>query len=450
MASSASTNTPVLNGIAAAASGLEGFDPAAGSLRDFVHTRPQRVEDRAADFEAWRSARENVGYWPYAKYLVEPPRATTTLQHSDGSRYSGVNFATQDYLSLSTHAAVKAAAAAAIERFGVHSAGSMALAGNVHESLALEASIADMLQMKHALLFPTGWAAGFGIVKGLVRQQDHVVLDALAHNCLQEGAMAATRNVYRTRHLDLAHVHSTLASIREKDAANTVLVVTEGIFSMDADAPDISALQAMCRHFGATLVVDVAHDLGCTGPGGTGEIGLQGMLGEVDIVMGSFSKTFASNGGFIATNRTAVKEFVRAFAPTCVFSNALSPVQVAAVGTAIAIIRSLEGEGLRKRLSVAVAALRDELTTCGFALLGKPHAIVPMIVGTEAVGRRAALEATREGVLVNLAEFPAVPIDRSRFRLQVMSAHEPEQCRAAARAIAKAVARSSAAGFALS
>lgn len=363
------------------------IDPAGGSLRDFAHGRPQRVEERAANFEAWRSGRENAGYWPYAKYLLDPPRASTTLQHSDGSRYSGINLATQDYLSPSTHVDVKAAAVAATERFGVHSAGSTALAGNVHESLALEASISNMLQMKHVLPF-----------------------DVLAHNCLQEGAMAATRNVHRTRHLDVDQARSTLAAIREKDAANTVLVVTEGIFSMDADAPDLRTLQCLCRQYGATLVVDVAHDFGCTGPGGTGEIGLQGMLGEVDIVMGSFQD-------LCRQRRIRCDEQQGGQRVSALFRSALPFLQCLVAGAGrggqycISIIRSQEGDVLRERLSAAVAALRNELSICGFDLLGKPHAIVPMIVGTEAVGRRGVLAAAHEGVLVNLAEFPVVPTD---------------------------------------
>lgn len=420
------------------------IDPTRGSLRDYANLKGRRVEPRAEAFEAWRSARERAGLWPYAKYLMASPSATTTLQYSDGSRFSGINFATQDYLSLSTHAAVRAAAVEAIERFGVHSAGSTALAGNVYECLALEQSIAELLKMEHALLFPTGWAAGFGVIKGLVREHDHVVLDALAHNCLQEGAMAATRKVYRHRHLDVEHARATLRAIREQDAENAILVVTEGVFSMDADSPDIRAFQTLCHEFDATLVVDVAHDLGCVGPSGSGQIGVQGMLGQVDVVMGSFSKTFASNGGFVATNNVAVKEYLRYLAPSNIFSNALSPVQVAAVQTAIRVIRSVEGEQLRAQLLAVAECTRDALAGLGFSLLGSPHSIVPMVVGDEAVGRRAGLKAAARGVLINLAEFPVVPVGRARFRLQLMSAHQPDQCRVAASLIAEAVRESEA------
>lgn len=420
------------------------IDPTRGSLRDYIATPAASVEQRSEPFEAWRAAREAVGYWPYAKYLLEAPGPRMTLQHSDGARFTGINFATQDYLSLSSHEAVRDAAIEAIRQFGVHSAGSTALAGNVHSALALEAALADWLRTEHVLLFPTGWAAGYGVIKGLIRANDHVVLDELAHNCLQEGAMAATRNVHRLRHLDVEALKTILAKIRAADAANTVLVVTEGTFSMDADSPNLRRFQSLCHEYGATLVVDVAHDLGNCGPDGTGQIGLQGMLGEIDIVMGSFSKTFASNGGFIATRSKAVKEYVRYCGAPNIFSNALSPSQIAVVTRAVSIIRSSEGETLRERLALAVNALRAELTALSFSLIGEPHAIVPMVAGSEVVGRKASRDIAAHGVLVNLAEFPVVPVGRARFRLQVMAAHNPDECREAARLIAASIRRAEA------
>lgn len=415
------------------------IDPGSGSTRDFLAMPVHKVADRAMAFEQWRSARERAGLFPYAKYLIEPPRASTTLQYSDGRRFSGINFATQDYLSLASHPAVMTAATEAIQRYGVHSAGSTALAGNVHEALRLEAEISELLHTRHTLLFPTGWAAGYGVIRGLVRDTDHVVLDTLAHNCLQEGAMAATRKLYRTRHRDLEMTRQRLATIRAGDAANAVVVVTEGIFSMDADAPDLRAFQALCREYDATLIVDVAHDLGSMGPGGSGQIGVQGMLGEIDIVMGAFSKTFSSNGGFVSCNSRAIKEYLRYYAPSNTFSNALSPIQIAVVQAALLVVRSAEGEALRQRLHAAVIALRQGLSDEGLRLYGEPHAIVPVAVGSEAVARRATMVAARNDVLVNLCEYPAVPNKEARFRLQVMATHEPDDCRAAAKLIAASV-----------
>jgi len=198
-----------------------------------------------------------------------------------------------------------------------------------------KAMLCDYLQMEHAVLFPTGWAAGYGTIQGLIHADDHVVLDERAHACLQRGARDATRNVHATTHLDTAAVERTLATIRAGDTRNAILVVTESLFSMDSDTPDLRALQDVCHAYRATLLVDVAHDLGATGADGLGAIGRQGMTGRIDLVMGSFSKTFASNGGFVLTRSRAVKEYLMTFASPHVFSNALSPVQAAIVDAAL-------------------------------------------------------------------------------------------------------------------
>src|SRR6202035_1988703 len=151
------------------------------------------------------------------------------------------------------------------------------------------------------------------------------------------------------RHLDNEYCRDILTKIRSKDKENGILVVTEGLFSMDSDTPDLAALQALCHEFNATLIVDVAHDLGNLGDG-RGHIGIQDMLGKIDIIMGSFSKTFASNGGFVACKSRAVKEYLRFYSAPATFSNALSPVQAATILKAFEIVESMEGRAQRSAL----------------------------------------------------------------------------------------------------
>ncbi len=208
---------------------------------------------------------------------------------------------------------------------------------------------------------------------------------------------------------------------------------------MDADVPDIAATQAACREYGATLVVDVAHDLGALGPGGTGSLGAQGCLGGVDLVMGSFSKTFGSNGGFVASREAAVKQFLKVYSPSNTFSNALSPAQAAVVRAALGVVRSAEGQALRDRLMRNIGVLRAELLSRGLQALGEASPIVPVLVGTEALGREAARHLPTHGVLANLVEFPAVAEGRARFRLQVMAGHEPGQALRAAQGVSDAL-----------
>ncbi len=394
-----------------------------GSLRDYRDLHGADLLARVEHFFRWQDLRRQHHVWPYSRATEEAPNTVCAAQEDTGERFAGVNFGSQDYLSLASHPAIKEAAKAAVDEYGVHSAGSAAFIGNTKYSLALERSIADFLGMEHAVLYPTGWAAGFGVIKALVRPDDHVVMDGLCHSCLQEGAAAATRNVHLHGHLNIASARRHLARIRARDAENAILVVSESLFSMDSDTPDIAALQDLCREFRATLLIDCAHDLGNLGEDGRGHIGLQHMIGLVDIVMGSFSKTFASNGGFVACNSPAVREYLKYYSAPQTFSNALSPVQAAIVLKAFDIVKSAEGRALRADLMGNITYLRTKLQEAGFEVIGEPSAIVPVMMREEGLARMVASRLPQLGVVANLVEYPAVAKGSARFRFQVMAKH---------------------------
>ena len=397
-----------------------------GSMRDFRIPGGADLLRRTEGFFKWQDLRRKNSLWPFSRATEDGPGTVCQAQDDSGNRMRGVNFASQDYLSLSSHPAVKSAAKETIDRCGVHSAGSPALVGNTSHSVALERKIADFLKMEEAVLYPTGWAAGFGIIKGLVRSADHVVMDMLSHSCLQEGAHAATTNIHLFRHLDNEYCRNILTKIRSKDKENGILVVTEGLFSMDSDTPDLAALQRLCHEFNATLVVDVAHDLGCLGEDGRGHIGMQNMLGKIDLVMGSFSKTFASNGGFVACKSRAVKEYLRFYSAPATFSNALSPAQAATVLKAFEIVDSAEGRTLRAALMANVLNLRQELREADLDYYGDPSAIVCVKMGTEGLARLVSKQLVELGLIANLVEFPAVPKGAARIRMQVMANHSAQ------------------------
>ena len=410
-----------------------------GSMRDFRVPQGKDLQARTEGFFEWQEERRASGTWPFSRSTETGPAASCAVRDDSGNLTNGVNFASQDYLSLASHPAVSEAAAKAIKDFGVHSAGSPALVGNISSSIALEQDLADTLQTDHCILYPTGWAAGFGVIKGLVRSSDHIVMDALSHACLQTGAQAATRNVHLFRHLNLEHCRQRLEKIRERDTENGIMMVTEGLFSMDSDTPDIEAMQELANEFDATLMVDVAHDFGCLGEEGTGHIGIQNMIGKVDLVMGSFSKTFGSNGGFVASNSRAVKEYLRFYSPSCTFSNSLSPIQVATIAKSLEIVRSQEGVTLRNDLMHNVLKLRELITSKGMEVYGDPSAIVAVKTGEEALARMTARALPEVGLISNLVEFPAVPKGQARFRLQVMAGHSDEEIANAADRIEKAM-----------
>ena len=415
-----------------------------GSMRDFRYLPGMNLLTRIDAFYDWQQARRAVGVWPLGRSTEEGARSRCSARTDEGGLFEGVNFASQDYLGLNSHPAILETAIETMRAYGVHSAGSPALVGNTSLSIALEEKIGAFLGYDHVALFPTGWAAGFGVIKGLVRPSDHIVMDALSHACLQEGAQASTRNIHLFRHNQVEGARQKLAKIRETDRENGILLVTESLFSMDSDTPDIAALQDLAHEYGATLVVDVAHDLGNLGPTGRGFIEAQNMLGKVDVVMGSFSKTFASNGGFVAARGRSVKEYLRYYSSPNTFSNALSPASAAIVGKAFDIVDSAEGAALRQKMMDNVLMLRGLLQGCGLEVYGDPSAIVCVKMGSESLARLASRRLPGLGMLANLVEFPAVPKGQARFRLQVMAPHSQHDIVDAVRRLSTAVAEASA------
>lgn len=410
-----------------------------GSLRDFRAPEGPDLMSRITGFYDWQNLRREHQLWPYARSTSTAPTAHCEARSDIGETFAGINFGSQDYLSLSSHPALKEAAIKAIGEYGVHSAGSAALLGNTANSLLLEQGLSEFLGGREVVLYPTGWAAGYGSVQGFVRANDHVVMDILAHSCLQEGAKAATQNIHYHGHLNLDALARKLERIRANDPDNGIMVVTESLFSMHSDTPDIGAMRALCDQFGATLLVDCAHDLGSIGDDGLGHLGLQNMMDAADIIIGSFSKTFGSNGGFIAVKTKAAAEYLKYYSATHTFSNALSPVQAASVLAALNIVRSEEGRTLRRKLMDNILYLRAQMTKAGLETLGDPSPIVPVRLGLEGVGRFASRNLMALGGIANLVEYPAVPQGGARFRFQVMASHTRADIDEVVRVLAQAM-----------
>ncbi|EYD75389.1 putative 8-amino-7-oxononanoate synthase [Rubellimicrobium mesophilum DSM 19309] len=364
---------------------------------DYVDARTTNLLDRWIRHAEWWNARGQAGLDSYARVTTGRIAPRTHALDRHGRAISGLNFASQDYLSLTSHPRVIAAAQAAAERYGVHSAGSAALMGLTPLTCELEERLAAFLGLREATVFPTGWGAGYGAIRTLVRPGDHIVLDALARTCLQEAANMSGAEVHRVLHCSPEAVARRLTGIRKEHPRTGILVVTEGVFSIDSDIPDIAALQDLCREHEATLIVDVAHDLGALGETGRGVLEEQGMVGKVDVVTGSFSKAFASNGGFVATNHPALKLALRHGCGPLTFTNTLSPAQAAAVLECLSIVESREGVERRQRLRTNLRRLRRRMTEERFDVLGQPSALVPVVLGGSALARVMTAEVQRRG-----------------------------------------------------
>ena len=332
-----------------------------GSMRDFRVPRGRDLLGRAEGFFGWQDLRRQNGLWPFSRSTEDGPRTVCSARRTTAA--TGCAASTSPRRTISACRRIRRSrqtAKEAIERYGVHSAGSPALVGNT--TLLGRARTQDRRVPADG---PRG-AVPDRLGRGLRRHQGARPLGRPHRDGRARPHLPAGRRERRDPTTFICSAISTstiaasmLAKIRAKDTENGIMVVTEGLFSMDSDTPESRRMQELCHEFNATLMVDVAHDLGCLGEDGRGHIGMQNMLGKVDLVMGSFSKTFASNGGFVACKNRAVKEYLRFYSAPATFSNALSPVQAATVLKAFEIIESDEGASCAAALMSNILSLRE-------------------------------------------------------------------------------------------
>ncbi len=410
-----------------------------GSLPALLQSTGPDFLTRSEPLLTWRDARLRAGAWGWARALDAPFGPRVTARDEAGIAVHGLNFVTQDPLSLAAHPALLAAAREAVHH-GLHAPGSPCFVGSSGPSVQLEAMLAELLVLEHVLLFPSGWAAAFGALTALLQPTDHVVIDSCAHAALVAGAFAATPHVHRYAHNDHDALDRSLAALRDADAHVGILVVTEALFPFESDSPDLRGLHERCRSRNAALLVATGHDLGVSGQNGMGVLAAQQMLGHVEFVVGSFAKTLAVNGGFFATRSASAKQLVRFRASPYAASNGISPIQAAIARESLRIVTSPEGERLRANLASAVGALREACAARGLPCLGTNAALVPIAIGSEHDARLTAAFATERGVVCAVLEEPFVPPNTARLALHVMAAHRTEHAIEAAQKIAAALA----------
>jgi 7-keto-8-aminopelargonate synthetase-like enzyme len=397
-----------------------------GQMRYF-NPRADYILDRYQGLEKWVSRRLKAGVFSHRMQVVGDPGTEATVRDLAGREFTGINLTTVDYMGLSDHPKLKAAAKEALDTKRMHSVNTGPLLGNSLDSGALETWLANHMKHDYGMIFPTGWAASFSGVAAIARQNDYVVLDEFAHQSLKQGANAACDNVSKFKHLDNEAVKVMLSDIREKDPKAGILVVTEGLYSMDGDAPDIAELLQICKAHKAALLVDICHDLGSTGPNGTGTLGMQGVLGDPDlVVVGAFSKAFSTNGGFMTTSKQGVLFAAYSFAGPYTYSTSLSPMQIAIARTGLELSAGPEGEERRAKLAQNIKATRDRAAEHGIFAYGSPSPIVSLHVGAETVARLACAKAFHDGLVTTILEYPVVSRGKARFRLSMSPEHDTE------------------------
>jgi 8-amino-7-oxononanoate synthase len=324
-------------------------------------------------------------------------------------------FGSNDYLDLITHPKVKEAAAQAIKKYGSGCSGSRLLNGTLDLHVKLENELASFVHKEAAIIFGTGFQANYATLSALTEKGDVMICDHNLHASLVEGALRSSARTMRFRHNDMDHFERCLENCPPEDK---ILVVSEGVFSMEGDVADLRSILKLAKPYGARVYVDEAHGIGVLGPTGAGAAEHLGVLDDIDIVMGTFSKSLASVGGFIAGER-AVVDYLKHTARPFVFSASLPAASVAAVGAALQIMRKEPDR--REHLLRIAQMLRDELRARGFCVLPGETAIVPVVIQEELDLCRLCKTLLEEGIYINPVLRPAAA--QNLLRISCTAAH---------------------------
>ena len=324
-------------------------------------------------------------------------------------------FGSNDYLDLINHPKVKEASIQALKKYGSGCSGSRLLNGTLDLHVRLEAELAEFVRKESALIFGTGFQANYATLSALTEKGDALICDHNLHASLVEGALRSPARTVRFRHNDMEHFERCLENCPPDEK---IFIISEGVFSMEGDVADLKGIMKLAKPYGARTYVDEAHGIGVLGATGAGAAEHLGVLDDVDIVMGTFSKSLASVGGFIAGEK-AVIDYLKHTARPFVFSASLPAASVAAVTQSLAIMRK-EPERRIHLLNIA-QLLRDELRGAGFNVLPGNTAIVPVVIQQELDLCRLCKALLEEGIYINPVLRPAAA--QNLLRISCTAAH---------------------------
>src|ERR1051325_3293552 len=324
-------------------------------------------------------------------------------------------FGSNDYLDLINHPKVKESSVNALKKYGSGCSGSRLLNGTLDLHVKLESDLAEFVHKESAIIFGTGFQANYATLSALTEKGDVLICDHNLHASLVEGALRSPARTVRFRHNDMDHFERCLENCPPEEK---IFIVSEGVFSMEGDVADLPGILKLAKPYGARTYVDEAHGIGVLGPPGAGAAEHLGVLDDVDIIMGTFSKSLASVGGFIAGEKSVI-DYLKHTARPFVFSASLPPASVAAVEAALQIMRK-EPERRLRLLRIA-QLLRDELRSRGFNVLPGETAIVPVVIQNELDLCRLCKALLEEGIYINPVLRPAAA--QNLLRISCTAAH---------------------------
>jgi 8-amino-7-oxononanoate synthase len=360
-----------------------------------------------------------MGIYPYFHPIQSAPGNEVVV---DGKKCIMVG--SNNYLGLVDHPKVKEAAAEAARKYGTGCTGSRFLNGTLDLHLELEERLAKFVHKPAALVFSTGFQTNLGTISCLVGKNDAIVIDRQDHACIVDGARLSYGKIYKFAHNDMADLDRVLNNVRNNSTRGGVLVVVDGVFSMEGDIIKLPELVEACSKYGARIMVDDAHSIGVLGKTGAGTAEHFGLSDRVDLTMGTFSKSFAALGGFVAGDPQVI-DWVKHNARALIFSASIPPSSAAAVLAALDIIES-EPER-RENLWKNARRMQKEFRDLGFNIGHTETPVIPIVIGGDLDCFAFWKALFDNGVFTNPVISPAVPPGQAMIRTSYTATHTDEQ-----------------------
>ncbi len=354
------------------------------------------------------------GMYPYFRVIQSAQEPEIIM---NGKRM--IMIGSNNYLGLTNHPKVKEAAIEAIKKYGTGCAGSRFLNGTLDIHVELEEKLARFMRKQAALVFSTGFQVNLGVISALVGKEDIVIIDKMDHASIIDGCRLSFGEIKKFRHNDLSDLERILKENKDKGK----LIVVDGVFSMEGDIAELPEIVSLAKKYGARLMVDDAHGIGVLGKTGRGTAEHFGLEKEVDLLMGTYSKSLASIGGFIAGDEEII-HYIKHHARSLIFSASPPPASVASVSAALDIIEN-EPER-RERLWKNTKKMLEGFKNLGFETGSSQTPIIPIIVGENEKAFMMAMMLQEEGVFANVAVTPAVPNGKALIRTSYMATHTDE------------------------
>lgn len=390
------------------------------SLKDFADLEDKDIMERAdifQDYLEYLRHKEQLNYRICSTHGSEA--AGKVIHPTSGEEKNVLSFVSNDYLNLTKDPEVIEAGKEALLKYGCGSGASQLIGGNLDIHVELEKKIARFNHMEDSIIYSSGFGANASSILAMLQEKDVAIMDIYVHASIIDGLY--NTNVKKFLHNDMASLEKALKKV--KDNYRTKMIIVDGVYSQEADLAPLPQIVALARSYGAYVMVDDAHGQGVMGKNGKGTAEHFDMLGEIDILSGTFSKSFGAVGGFLCARKNLI-DLLKYYARMNIFSASPTP-QV--TGTLLKSIDIVEQKPeIREKLWWNIRYLKKHLTDLGFNIGNTESAIFPVIIGDDVKVREAARMLLERGIYVNPILYPAVPSRVSRLRISLIATHTKE------------------------